>query len=304
MKLDVSQDWHKSRLDHFVTHHCPDISRSYLKKLIKQGHILLNQQAQSKSGVTLKTGDQIEIDIPPVQSLEIEAEDIPLDIVFEDEHLLVINKPADFVVHPGPGHSSGTLVNALLHHCDNLSGIGGVERPGIIHRLDKDTTGLMMVAKHDQSHQHLTQQLQTRTLKRHYYALVENNFREESGTVSAPMARHPKDRKRMAVVPGGKEAITHWRVVEQFREYSYLSLQLQTGRTHQIRVHMQHLQHSIIGDLVYGSRKKFPMTLTRQMLHAYQIGFIHPESEEEMTFKIELPEDFQKALDYLGKSFS
>ena len=287
------------RIDKAVTQLRPELSRAYVQQLIEAGHITVAGK-QVRAGYKLRTGDKVEITVPAPVSLETVAQDIPLDVVYEDKSVLVINKPAGMVVHPAAGNTEDTLVNALLHHCgDTLSAIGGVLRPGIVHRIDKDTTGLLIVAKGDRAHQHLSEQLKTRTLSRKYYALVHGNVREETGTVDAPLGRDPRDRKKMAVVrTGGREAVTHFEVVERFGQYTLLKCKLQTGRTHQIRVHMRHMGHPIVGDKTYGIKKE-AFQLDGQLLHAGEIGFIHPETEETMTFSVPRPAIFERILQIL-----
>lgn len=287
------------RIDKAVTQLRPELSRAYVQQLIEAGHITVAGK-QVRAGYKLRTGDKVEITVPAPVSLETVAQDIPLDVVYEDKSVLVINKPAGMVVHPAAGNTEDTLVNALLHHCgDTLSAIGGVLRPGIVHRIDKDTTGLLIVAKGDRAHQHLSEQLKTRTLSRKYYALVHGNVREETGTVDAPLGRDPRDRKKMAVVrTGGREAVTHFEVVERFGQYTLLKCKLQTGRTHQIRVHMRHIGHPIVGDKTYGIKKE-AFQLDGQLLHAGEIGFIHPETEETMTFSVPRPAIFERILQIL-----
>lgn len=295
----ISPDADRQRLDHYLAHALPEHSRSMVRKWIDGGHVLLNGIPVSKAGHSLRTGDQLELTLPELQALDVVAEDLPLDIVYEDSDLIVINKPVGLVVHPGAGHTSGTLVNALLHHCHDLSGIGGVERPGIVHRLDKDTSGLLVVAKNDHTHQHLSAQLQSREMKRHYYALAELNFSQDKGTIEAPIGRHPIDRQRMAVVTEGRFARTHWRIKARFQGYTWLELELDTGRTHQIRVHLKHIQHPLVGDSVYGSRRNHPFKVERPLLHAFQLVLTHPRSGQRHRFEAPLPEDMQRILTLL-----
>lgn len=299
--LIVTESQDRSRLDHLLNEASAAPSRSQLGKWIDEGLVRVNQQIVSKAGHKLRAGDKVEWDIPQLRSLNVAAEQISLDIVYEDADLLVINKPVGLVVHPGAGHASGTLVNALLYHCHDLSGIGGIERPGIVHRLDKDTSGLLVVAKHDQAHHSLQQQLQARRMKRCYYALAEHGFAEEQGTVEAPIGRHPVERQRMAVVPDGRFARTHWQVIKKFKEYTWLALELDTGRTHQIRVHLRHLQHPLAGDPIYGSRRKHPFKVERPLLHAYKLSFEHPVTREAMCFEAPLPADFAQVLAVLER---
>lgn len=295
---------HKLRLDHWLAAHVTELSRARIKKLIAQGWVKINGQTIVKAGTLLKAGDTVNWEIPAPQALTVNPEAIALDIVYEDPWLLVINKPVGLVVHPGAGHKSGTLVNALLYHCEDLSGIGGLERPGIVHRLDKDTSGLLVVAKQDQAHWHLSEQLQRRAMKRIYWALVESNFRESQGTIEAPIGRHPVDRQRMVVTPEGRFARTHWQVLEHFQGYSLLQLNLDTGRTHQIRVHLKHIHHPLLGDPLYGSTRKHPFKVERPMLHAYQLHFIHPQTGQCMHFEVPPPEDFNRVLEILRRRWS
>lgn len=287
------------RIDKAVTEVQGALSRAYVQQLIEEGHITVSGR-QVRPGYKLKAGDTVEVFVPAPKPLETVAQDIPLDIVYEDDSVLVINKPAGMVVHPAAGNYEDTLVNALLHHCgDSLSAIGGVMRPGIVHRIDKDTTGLLIVAKGDHAHQHLSAQLKTRTLSRKYYALVHGNVKEDGGTVDASIDRDVRDRKKMAVTKtGGREAVTHFEVVERFGQYTLLKCKLQTGRTHQIRVHMRHIGHPIVGDKTYGVKKE-AFQLSGQLLHAGEIGFIHPDTEQEMTFSAPLPLAFERVLEIL-----
>ena len=237
--------------------------------------------------------------IPPPEKLDLQPEKIPLDILYEDEHLIIVNKPAGLVVHPAPGHYNGTLVNALLSHCDRLAGIGGVERPGIVHRLDKDTTGAMVVAKSDRAHQHLQGQIKAKTAIREYWGVVCGSPQKEHGTINLPVARHKVDRKKMAVIPiekGGKEAVTHWEVIERLGNYTLMKYLLETGRTHQIRVHSTHLGYPLVGDKLYGSGGSLKVNLSGQALHAYQLTLQHPISNHTIKAIAPLPEDFTKLL--------
>ncbi len=287
------------RIDKAVAAVHTELSRAYVQQLIENGHVTVSGR-QVRAGYKLKPGDSVAVLVPEPVMPEAVPQEIPLDIVYEDGSVLVINKPAGMVVHPAAGNYEDTLVNALLHHCgDSLSAIGGVLRPGIVHRIDKDTTGLLIVAKGDHAHQHLSAQLKTRTLSRKYYALVHGNVKEDTGTVDVPLGRDPRDRKKMAVVKvGGREAVTHFEVVERFGQYTLVRCKLQTGRTHQIRVHMRHIGHPIAGDKTYGVKKE-PFQLSGQLLHAGEIGFVHPETEEEMTFSVPMPEAFERVLQIL-----
>lgn len=290
----------KDRLDKYLAQVLP-LTRSQIQNLIEDGNIKVNGKLAKRSQ-KLKIGDEVEIEIPPPEPTDIIPEDIKLDIVYEDEDLLIINKPRGMVVHPACGHYSGTLVNALLSHVKNLSQIGGKIRPGIIHRLDKDTTGLLLVAKNDFTHLALSEQLRNRTLKRIYWALVEGEVSWEEKRVSLPIGRHPVYRKKMAVVPYGKEAISNFKVLERFKGYTLLSASLETGRTHQIRVHLSHLGFPVVGDTTYG-RKDKRFGISGQLLHAKEIIFFHPRKKEYMRFSSDLPEDFQRVLDQLRNEF-
>lgn len=295
------------RIDSFVAE-LTELSRSGAQKLIESGDITVSGVPVSKK-YTLKLGDEVDINIPEPEMCEAVPEDIPLNIVYEDDDIIVINKPSGMVVHPAPGNYTGTLVNALLWHCrDSLSGIGGVMRPGIVHRIDKDTSGLLVVAKNDAAHKALSEQLEHHGIVREYHALVRGGFNVDSGTVNAPIGRHPVDRKKMAVLLApdahAKEAITHYEVLEQYGEMTYLRLLLETGRTHQIRVHMAYLGHALIGDEVYAPgkirfEKQHAPLLNGQMLHAKKLSFIHPSTHEPVSFECELPDNFSKVLSIL-----
>lgn len=288
-------EYNCGRIDKYISE-VSDISRSFASKLCEEGKVLLNSSpAQKKQSV--KAGDIIEINMPEPESIDAEPEDIPLDIVYEDDELIVINKPQGMVVHPAPGNTSGTLVNALLHHC-TLSAINGAIRPGIVHRIDKDTSGLLVVAKTNEAHLFLSDQLKERKALRRYVALVNGNIQEDSFTVDKPIARHPKDRKKMAIVYGGRDAITHVKVIERFGQYTLVECCLETGRTHQIRVHLASMGHSIVGDKTYGIKKE-KFNLAGQLLHAKTIGFVHPVTKKTMEFDSEIPEYFEKVIKLL-----
>lgn len=289
------------RLDKFLSEHVAGVSRSYAAKLCEEGRVYLDDSAVLSKKYKVKAGEEITIDIPDPEEITAEPEDIPLDVVYEDEDVIVVNKPQGMVVHPASGNLSGTLVNALLHHCKGqLSGINGVIRPGIVHRIDKDTSGLLVVAKNDSAHTRIAVQLKLRKPFRRYWALVNGNIREDSGTVNKPIGRNPNDRKKMAVVKGGKDAVTNYRVLERFGRYTLVECILETGRTHQIRVHMASIGHSIVGDPVYGVKNdRFPVN--GQLLHAKTLGFEHPSTGEIMEFESEIPEYFKKVLDQLRK---
>ncbi|MDD6642752.1 MAG: RluA family pseudouridine synthase [Firmicutes bacterium] len=284
------------RVDIFLAREASGLTRSAVQRLLEQGFVTLRGVPVKKNAKT-EAGAVYCVTVPEVREVEIAAQELPLDIVFEDADVLVINKPKNMVVHPAAGHSDGTLVNALLHHCgDSLSGINGEKRPGIVHRIDKDTTGLLIVAKNDYAHQALAEQLKDHTLRRTYECLVHGGFKEDSGTVSAPIGRHPTDRKKMAVVQrNGREAVTHWEVIARYGQYTHLRCRLETGRTHQIRVHMAYLNHPIVGDPVYGSGRA-ELGLTTQCLHAQALTFVHPRTGREVTVTCPLPDDFRDTL--------
>ncbi len=287
------------RLDLFVSENEVDMSRSFVQGIIEKKQVKVNGHIK-KSNYKLRIGDQVEVEIAEPVELQVDAEDIPLDIIYEDSDVIVINKPQDMVVHPAPGNYTGTLVNGLLHHCKDLSGINGVIRPGIVHRIDKDTSGILVVAKNDKSHNSLAMQLKDHSMKRTYYAIVEGIVKEEEATVRTNIGRHPIERIKMAVVKYGKEAITNYKVLERFKSNTLVECRLETGRTHQIRVHMAHLHHPLIGDQVYGYKKQ-KFKLQGQALHAKKLGFIHPTTGEYMEFDSQLPEYFQDILDKLRK---
>lgn len=286
------------RLDKHVAETAPDeISRSQVQMWIKEGIVRVNGNAV-KANYRVTSGDRIELAVPEPVSSVIIPENIPLNIVHEDRDLIVINKPRGLVVHPAPGHSSGTLVNALMFHCRDLSGINGELRPGIVHRIDKDTSGLLMAAKNDKAHLSLSAQLKDHSVARKYIAIVHGHLPHNQGTVDAPIGRDPKDRKLFAVnTSSGKNTVTHFRVIERFSDYTVVELQLETGRTHQIRVHMKFIGHPVVGDPVYGRTKG--VTMEGQALHAAVLGFIHPASGEYMRFEASLPEDMNRVLDIL-----
>lgn len=289
------------RIDSLIAEELPEISRSSAQKLIENGLVTLNGKAVKKNHKTT-AGEEFEITLPEPEITDIVPQDIPLDVVYEDGDVIVVNKPRGMVVHPAPGHPDGTLVNALMHHCgDSLSGIGGAKRPGIVHRIDMDTSGLLIVAKNDAAHAHLSAQLSDRSLSRVYEAVVYGRIKEDSGTISAPIGRHPTDRKKMAVTEkNSRSAVTHYEVIARYNGFTHVRCILETGRTHQIRVHMTHIGHPLLGDLVYG-RKKAEKGLSGQCLHAKRLKFIHPATNEHMAFETELPEYFQAVLSKLGK---
>lgn len=297
----IETDDVNKRVDVFLNEEMEDVSRSALQKNIEKGNITVNGEKISKN-YKLRLGDIVEAELPPPENIDIVPEDIPLDIMYEDDDLIVINKPQNMVVHPAPGHYTGTLVNALMFHCgDNLSGINGVLRPGIVHRIDKDTSGVLVIAKSDLAHKGLSEQLAEHSMKRVYNAIVYNSFSEESGTVDRNIDRYKNDRKKMAVVmQGGRNAVTHYKVIEKLGKYTWVELQLETGRTHQIRVHMSYIGHPLLGDPVYGP-KKCPFNLNGQVLHAKVLGFIHPRTGEYMEFNSELPDYFSSLIERLKK---
>lgn len=296
----VTKEQHKRRIDKLLTELNPDRSRSAIQTWIVEDYVTVNGETV-KANYKCQTDDEIKWKIPEVKPLEIKAENIPLDIIYEDRDLLVVNKPKGMVVHPSLGHGSGTLVNALLHHCEDLSGINGVERPGIVHRIDKDTSGLLMVAKNDKAHQHLSKQLAEREVERKYVALVHGEIPHEKGLIDAPIARDPNNRQRMAIVDDGKAAITHFRVLKRYPDYSYVECELETGRTHQIRVHLNYINYPLVGDPLYGPRKT--LDLNGQALHAKKLGFIHPQTEEWMEFESELPTYLSDTLKTIEKMY-
>lgn len=289
------------RLDVFLAEEIEDISRSRIQKLIENESIIVNKKAVNKN-YKLRALDVIELWLPEPETVDIKAENIPLDIVYEDNDVIVINKPQDMVVHPAAGHYSGTVVNAIMYHCgENLSGINGCLRPGIVHRIDKDTSGIIVIAKNDSAHQALTAQLAEHSMKRVYYAIVYNCFKENEGVIDKPIGRHPIDRKKMAVTnKNSKRAVTHYRVIENLGKFCLIELRLETGRTHQIRVHMASIGHPLLGDTVYGSQKQ-PYKLLGQALHAKVLGFVHPRTKEYMEFESSLPEYFENLIIKLRK---
>ncbi|ABO50201.1 ribosomal large subunit pseudouridine synthase D [Desulforamulus reducens MI-1] len=285
----------KCRLDVFLANQCQDISRSYIQKLIEDGLVTVDGKP-ARANHKLRVEETIHMQIPPAEELKVEPENIPLDIYYEDSHVIVVNKPRGMVVHPAEGNIAGTLVNALLYHCHDLSGINGIMRPGIVHRLDKDTSGLIMAAKHDQAHQSLARQLKDRTVTRRYQALVHHNIKGDFGTINAPIGRDPRDRQKMAVVErNSKNAVTHFQVLERFGDYTLIECRLETGRTHQIRVHMAYIGFPLVGDPKYGPSKSH-FHLDGQLLHAKVLGFLHPVSGEYLEFIAPLPDVFENVL--------
>lgn len=297
----LTADQAGERLDAFLAQSLPDLTRSAAQRLLEEGAVTLGGKPAKKNTKTAP-GDVVEVTLPDPQPVEVLPQNIPLDIVYEDDDVIVVNKPVGLVVHPAPGHPDGTLVNALLYHCgESLSGINGELRPGIVHRIDRDTSGLIIAAKNDRAHLALSVQLQDHTLARVYEAVVVGNLREDSGTVNAPIGRHPVDRKKMAIEPrNGRPAVTHWRVLARYPGYTHVECRLETGRTHQIRVHMASIGHPLLGDTVYGSKKPWP-GLAGQCLHARKLRFIHPSTGEPVEVECPLPDWFEKVLKQLDR---
>ena len=295
--LEVKDEY--GRLDKFVSEQIPDLSRTRVKELIQDNNILVNQKKE-KVSYKVQVGDQVEVNVPAVKPLDVVPENIPLDIVYEDDDVIVVNKPQGMVVHPAPGHPDHTLVNALLYHTKHLAKSPEGFRPGIVHRIDKDTSGLLMIAKNAKARESLEDQLARKTNKRIYRAIVHGNFSEENGTIDAPIGRNPYDRKKMAVVANGKKAVTHFKVLKQFKGYSLIECQLETGRTHQIRVHLDYIGHAVAGDPLYGPRKT--LKGNGQFLHAKVLGFKHPRTGKWMEFTVKPPKIFQETLAQLEKN--
>lgn len=292
--LELTAD-REERVDLFLSRACSGLTRSAAQKLLEDGAVKCGGEAVKKNRKTAP-GEVYLVSLPDPEPIEAIPQDIPLDVVYEDEDVIVVNKPVGMVVHPAPGHPDGTLVNALLYHCgSSLSGINGKLRPGIVHRIDRDTSGLIIAAKNDAAHLSLAAQLEDHSLRREYHAVVVGGFREDSGTVDKPIARHPVDRKRMAIDPDGRHAVTHWQVLERFGGYTYLKCNLETGRTHQIRVHLASLGHPLLGDTVYGNKKSVP-GLAGQCLHAKALTFVHPRTGEQVTTECPLPDWFETVL--------
>ena len=299
----IDKETQSTRIDLVLSLLLSETSRSFIQKLIEGGRLTINGQLCTSKKYKVSEGDVVEITVPEPEKLVIEEENIPLDIVYEDDDVLVINKTRGMVVHPAVGNYTGTLVNAVMYHCkDRLSSINGVIRPGIVHRIDKDTSGLLMIAKNNKAHESLSRQLAAHTITRKYTALVYNNFSEEEGTVDAPLGRDPKNRLRRAVTrENSKRAVTHWRVLERFGKYTLIEAQLETGRTHQIRVHMAYINHPLVGDMLYGPKKQ-TLFQDGQLLHAGVLGFVHPSTGEYMEFSRPLPEEFQQVIERLRRS--
>lgn len=300
-KYQLISDCDKDRIDKFLSRELADLSRSYIQKLLKEQNILVNGKVV-KANYKLSAGDSVEVEIPDPEPLDILPEDIPLDILYEDDDILVVNKPKGMVVHPAPGHYTHTLVNAVMFHCGkDLSGINGVLRPGIVHRIDMDTTGSLLICKNDVAHQILAEQLKDHSITRRYHAVVTGNLKSDTGTVNAAIGRHPTDRKKMSTKSNSpRSAVTHYKVLERFGDYTYIECELETGRTHQIRVHMASIGHPILGDKIYGPAK-CPFKLEGQTLHAKILGITHPSTGKYMEFDAPLPEYFIKLLSTLKK---
>lgn len=297
--LVIEKEQTGKRLDVFLADSWPEMTRSYYQNLIKDNRVTSSGKIL-KSNHIVKSPEEIRVEIPSAQIIDLIPEDIKIDMIYEDEEIAVVNKPQGMVVHPAAGHPTGTLVNALLFHCDHLSGINGQIRPGIVHRIDKDTSGLLVIAKNDKAHQSLSKQIQAKTATRVYWALVEGVLKQDHGTVNQPIGRHPHDRKKMAVINTGRLAVTHFRVLEQYQDCSLIEAKLETGRTHQIRVHMASIGHPIVGDPLYGFKKQ-KFFLKGQALHAKKLSFIHPTLGISMEFEISLPEYFCVLLEHLRK---
>ncbi len=299
IQFEVEEQWNQVRIDKYLSEMLPDYSRSYIQKLIKE-HKIFVQEKSVKANYKVSTGEQVSFEEPELQEPDILAENIPLDILYEDADLLIVNKPKGMVVHPSAGHYTGTLVNALMYYCkDELSGINGVMRPGIVHRIDMDTTGSLIVCKNDFTHNDIAAQLKEHSINRVYHAIVHGVIKEEEGTVNAPIGRHPIDRKKMSInEKNGKEAVTHYKVIKRFKNFTYIQCKLETGRTHQIRVHMASLHHPLLGDAVYGPAK-CPYKLQGQTLHAKTIGIVHPRTKQYIEVDAPLPEYFSSLLEKL-----
>ena len=296
MNFKVEESSINIRLDKYLSEKCPDKSRTFLAKLIDEGEVKVNDKVV-KASYKLSLGDVVDINIPEDKPLEVNAEDIPLDIVYEDQDILIINKPQGLVVHPAPGHYEHTLVNATLNHCTDLSGINGVIRPGIVHRIDKDTSGLICIAKNDEAHHFLSDQLKDHTMNREYYALVKGVIKENHGKIDLPIGRSRADRKKMAVnKENGKPAITYFDVLERYKDHTLIKCKLVTGRTHQIRVHMAYIDHPVEGDPLYNKRNAHLLTDNGQLLVAYKLNLIHPRTKKEVSFEIPLPSYFKDVI--------
>lgn len=302
--INIQVPENTDRLDRYLSQELSDLSRARIQQLIQQGCVQINDTVCTSKKINLKIGDRITLEIPAIQPLELIAEDIPLDILYEDDELIILNKPAGLVVHPAPGHPDGTLVNALLAHCPNLPGIGGIQRPGIVHRLDKDTTGAIVIAKTDRAYQHLQAQLQAKTARREYLGLIYGVPKTDTGSINLPIGRNPQDRKKMDIVSveeGGRAAITHWQVKERFGNYTLMHFQLETGRTHQIRVHSAKIGHPIVGDPIYSSAHSVGVNLPGQALHAWKLQLQHPVSGDLVEVTAPLPRSLTTLLEVLRR---
>ena len=301
-RFQITEELEGERLDKALSLLIETLSRSYVSKLIKEDKVFVNGKP-AKSSYNLKADDEVVFELPPSQEPDIFAENIPLNVLYEDKDVIVVNKPKGMVVHPAAGHYSGTLVNALMYHCGHeLSGINGVMRPGIVHRIDMDTTGSLIVCKNDKAHNIIAEQLKEHSIERRYHAICHGVIKEDEGTINKPIGRHPIERKKMAVDErNGKVAITHYKVLERFKDYTYVECKLETGRTHQIRVHMASIGHPLLGDEVYAGNRKSPFKTQGQTLHAKILGFVHPENEEYVETDAPLPEYFERILERLHK---
>lgn len=299
IELLVSAEESGERIDSYLRRKT-ELSRSRVSELILGGALTVNDREQLKPSLKVDAGQTVRLRIPETQPVDIVPQNIPLDILYQDSDIVVINKPCGMVVHPAAGNEDGTLVNALLYHIHDLSGIGGEMRPGIVHRLDKDTSGLILIAKNDRAHTSMSEQFKGRTMEKHYRAVAFGHFLQDEGLIDAPIARHPVDRKKMAVVQGGKPSQTEWRVLERFRSSTYLDVHLLTGRTHQIRVHMQSIGHPLLGDQIYAPNIKSGVNIPRLMLHAYSLAFTHPTTGERMQLSAPIPEQFTRTLEKLA----
>ncbi|TMN23513.1 RluA family pseudouridine synthase [Lentibacillus cibarius] len=296
----VTETEHNTRIDKLLTGLVADVSRSQVQSWITDGYVRVNE-TKVKTNYKCQTGDVVEWAVPEPESMTIEPESIPLEIVYEDADLLVVNKPRGMVVHPSAGHQSGTLVNALLYHCDSLSHINGEERPGIVHRIDKDTSGLLLAAKNDETHERLAEQLSAKNVDRQYEAIVDGVIGHETGVIDAPIGRDPSNRQRMGVIDHGKDAVTHFKVLQRYSNFTHISCQLETGRTHQIRVHMKYIGYPIVGDPKYGQRKT--IRIGGQALHAKSLAFTHPKTGEKLDFVVEAPSYFHELLTQFEKMY-
>ncbi|MGL5615574.1 MAG: RluA family pseudouridine synthase [Sarcina sp.] len=301
IELIIEEKDNEVRADKILASEIENLSRSFIQGLFEDGKVLVNGKT-SKGKLKLKTGDKVEIEIPEPEELKVEPEDIDLDIIYEDKDVIVVNKEKGMVVHPAPGNYTGTLVNALLYHCKDLSGINGVIRPGIVHRIDKNTSGILVIAKNDFAHQELAEQFKEHSIKREYYAIVEGRMGKLEGTIDAPLGRHHRDRLKYAVVKDGKRAVTHYEVLEVYKGYSLVKCRLETGRTHQIRVHMAFIGHPLVGDEVYGLKKQ-KFVKDGQALHAKNLGFVHPTTKEYVEFSSKLPEYLKELIRKLGGEY-